>query len=192
VRILSEIDSYKHRILGRIDFKNKKNYIPIYQLLEDVLLPASITSLPASIAIEKYDHLLYGFYGNKGDILLGGGSGECAALKINVPLALEFFTNHSKGAGIYYDDFVKAFWRMDDAYSLIKEYKKIGYNENKHSYIEYWLSEHLVAFIIENYFGEFKHLIGEKHEFKQDGSICRLFTQDEALDVTWGEIVKTK
>ncbi len=75
---MSAIDSYKHELLGMVKCPSpfelvygrgagEKQEIPLYRLLEDI--PSDETD----------------FQGKKGDLLLGGGSGEIDALRISMP-----------------------------------------------------------------------------------------------------------
>lgn len=169
---MSEIDTFKHRCLGKINFKEANSYIPIYQLLQNV-------------GKQKYRS----FYGNKGDILIGGGSGELPALRINVPVAYTFYGDDPFIAEP--DEIVEAFWSMNRAYEFIKEYIEIGYNPREDAAIEFWLMEHVLAFLLKEYPEDFSQFVKENN-LELDGSICSLFTEEEKKEVTWVEIPKTK
>src|SRR5689334_13028751 len=87
INSMSEIDSYKHECIGilncpRVDLfpdserdrqRKGNQFVPLYLLHEDALDADT-------------------FYARKGDLLLGGGSGEAEALWIGMPDALLFFT----------------------------------------------------------------------------------------------------
>ena len=71
--------------------------MPIYRLDEDALAETS-------------------FQGKAGDILLGGGSGESAALRITIPEAFRFYTHDDWDGSETFSEVVKAYWTMTEAY----------------------------------------------------------------------------
>ena len=169
---MSEIDSYKHRLLGKINFKGENSFIPIYQLLQNV-------------GEQSYRS----FYGNKGDILVGGGGGELSALRINIPLAFAFYTKDPLAGES--SEIVQAFWSMNEAYHFVKDYIEIGYDIKEDAAIEFWLTEHILAFLLKEYPEDFQQFVGED-KLELDGSICTLFTEEEKNEITWVEIPKWK
>lgn len=162
---MSEIDSYQHECIGIVfcpsDYEivagnNSHRNIPLYLLKEDALTASS-------------------YEAKRGDLLLGGGSGESATLRISIPEAIYLFT-HAR------DDFepahkpVKAYWSMNEAFVFCDGYAKLGWTP--HDSIEEWLAEHLLAFVLREYpelFGTGKGPLFPG----QDGSICRRPTKEE-------------
>lgn len=150
---MSAIDTVWHEIIGQI------NGIPIYRLKEDAPEQA-----PKS----------FGFDGKKGDILLGGGSGEASAMRISMPLAMEWFTskmNWQEQLNYRLRDMVKTFWGNEDAYRFIKDYVEMGYDVDEVP-IETWLGEHIMSYLIENYHDEYKEHIGNVEKLDYKGEIC--------------------
>jgi hypothetical protein len=163
---MSEIDSYQHRCIGIVECpssyeivpgNNLHRKIPIYQLEQDAL---DATSWQAK----------------KGDLLLGGGSGESSALRVSIPEAIYFFIDESWDKFESYDDIYKAYWSMTDAYVFCEGYSKVGWTPNDD--IEMWLAEQIIMFVIKEYpnvFGTFQIL----SEMENKGLICRLPTDME-------------
>src|SRR4051794_562347 len=112
---MSEIDTYKHECIVMVRCPSsylpprswgpdpKEMYIPLYMLHEDALDSDS-------------------FQAKKGDLLLGGGSGESSALWIAMPEAVLFFTREDwedfikledySTIGQLHDSLYYAFWSM--------------------------------------------------------------------------------
>jgi hypothetical protein len=132
---MSSIDRYKHKILGFIDCPssydimsfNPIRKIPIYELLEDVPL-------------DEED-----FEGKAGDLLVDGGSGECAAFQISVPEAMVFFAGDIDSLKDY-NTLFKAFWTPTEAFKLCDGFLKMGWPPDE--FIEYWLAENLCKLLI--------------------------------------------
>jgi hypothetical protein len=164
--MMSAIDQYKHDCIGIINFPLGDGEvvglafrnIPIYKLKQDI---------PSN---EK------DFDGKNGDILLGGGSGENSALRISIPQAFFLYTSDDWDDFESHEEIYKAFWTPTESYVFCDGYKKLGWNPRQ--VIEVWLLEHLLAFLKNNYFDEYTHLIGNI-ELACDGSICRLPTNEE-------------
>ncbi len=163
---MSEIDQYRHECIGIIvcpssypivrgrDHRN----IPLYRVDESA---------------EDWDV-------KPGDLLLGGGSGESAALRISIPEAIYFNTRESWGDFDSVDQLYHAYWSMNDAYVFCEGYSKLGWRPDK--LIETWLVDHILAFIIREYSGVYKPLCGPVSHTEVDGSICRLPTAEEKRD----------
>ena len=132
---MSAIDQYKHKLLGFIECPssfdivqlNDTRKIAIYELLED---------------IPSYEG---DFDGKIGDLLVGGGSGECPAFRISVPEAMILFTREIddfKG----YDSYFKHFWQPTEAFKLCDGFLKIGWPPDE--FIEWWLAENISFLLI--------------------------------------------
>ena len=166
---MSEIDSYKHECLGIVtcpsDYEivpgnNSHRYIPIYRLDEDALDEDSGATWRAK----------------KGDLLLGGGSGESAALRISIPETIYFFTAENWNAFETCDEIYRAYWSSNEAYIYCNGYAKLGWKPTQK--IEVWLVEHILAFIFREYPLAYAKLYGAE-PLEKDGSICRLPTIEE-------------
>jgi hypothetical protein len=120
--------------------------------------------------------------------VLGGGSGEVAALRISIPEAILFFTREDweeqinieefETPGDLYDHIYKAYWSMTSAFVFGDGYVRLGWKPHEHS-IEIWLVRHILEFVHQNYAETWGYLYGSG-ELEADGSICRLPTDEEA------------
>lgn len=155
---MSEIDQYKHKCIGiiacpssceLIKGTNKRQEIPLYQLNENT---------PE--------------WGAKsGDLLLGGGSGESAALRISLPEAILWLTQETWDEFDSFDAVYKAYWSATEAYVFGEGYIKQGWHPQQP--IEFWLIEHIVAFILQAYPETYANYCGTV-PLEKDGSICRV------------------
>jgi hypothetical protein len=159
---MSEIDSYQHECIGImlcpsrdeiVRGNNSHRNIPLYLLKED------------SFAADSWQ-------AKQGDLLLGGGSGESAALRISIPEAILFFTHEHKSI----EEFVHAYWTESEVVVFCDGYAKLGWSPQDR--IEVWLAEHLVAFVLQEYPERFGKWNGNV-PMKRDGAICRLPTSTE-------------
>ena len=165
-RRMSEIDSYRHECIGivrcpssheLVHGNDRHRLIPIYRLDENIL------------------DRQWG--AKRGDLLLGGGSGESAVLRISVPEAFTILTNDADGNVDVNPDCVHAFWTSGEAFVFCEGYRKLGWTPAVA--IERWLAEHLLAFVLREYPDEYRRFAG-KRALSCDGSICRRPTAKEA------------
>ncbi len=170
---MSAIDRYAHRCLGIIACPSRypimsgndaQRSVPIYQLDQDV------------------DGQERSFQGKRGDILIGGGSGESPALRISMPEALHFYTHEDwerfSGSETWTSTTIAtAYWSMTQAYVFGDGYRAVGWSPPKS--IEVWLMEHVLSFLARHYLSDYTQDIGAE-SLNEDGSICRLPTADEA------------
>ncbi len=166
---MSAIDAYRHTCLGivvcpstfPIVYGNDAHRtIPIYRLDEDALAETS-------------------FQGKAGDILLGGGTGESAALRISMPEAFLFYTHDDWNGWATFSEVVKAYWTMTDAYVFGEGYRKLGWSPVKQ--IESWLAEHILAFLAQHYPADYQRHLGTV-PLAENGSICRLPTEEAHVE----------
>lgn len=162
---MSEIDSYRHECMGIVKCPSQYNVlyssslqlIPLYMLHEDGLDAES-------------------WQAKCGDLLLGGGSGESAALRISMPEAIYFFTYLDWDDYESLSDVCCAYWNMNEAYIFCDGYNKLGWSPKER--IELWLTEHILSFISQEYPEVFIPWAGPVH-LNKDGSIVRLPTYKE-------------
>lgn len=163
---MSEIDSYRHECIGIVacpsDYEiapgnNTHRNIPLYLLKEDALTATS-------------------WQAKQGDLLLGGGSGESAALRISIPESIYFFTHERRNDIESIKELVKAYWNMNQAFVFCEGYTKLGWTPQDR--IEVWLAHHLLSFVLREYPEQFGKWKGDL-SLKQAGSICRLPTTEE-------------
>lgn len=156
---MSRIDGYKHELLGFIECKSDYNFvylsqtrnIAIYRLKEDV--PYDETS----------------FDGKTNDILVGGGQGEAAAMRISYPSAFRFFCFDDFDDFDGYDELFKTFWSPTDSFNFGNGYLKSNWNPKVE--LDYWLAEEICKLLSTN-FTEFS-------EFKNENMVTDLkFTKD--------------
>lgn len=150
---MSAIDTVWHEIIGQI------NGIPIYRLKEDAPEQA-----PKN----------FGFDGKKGDVLLGGGSGETAAMRISMPIAMEWFTGKMdwrEKLEYNWHDISKTFWSNNNAYEFIQEYIEMGY-VLQDCPIETWLTEHILSYLTHHYYHDYQNHIGDIEKLEYKGEIC--------------------
>jgi hypothetical protein len=158
---MSEIDQYKHECIGIIVCPST---YPIVGGREHRNIPVYRVDEPA----EEWE-------AKPGDLLLGGGRGESEALRISMPDALVFLTHEDAevAGSLYY-----AYWSMNMAYVFCEGYSKLGWRPDKAS-IETWLTDHILAFVLREYPGVYGPLCGPVSYIEEDGSICRLPTEEE-------------
>ena len=163
---MSRIDGYEHHLLGMVACpstfpivyaNDSQRTVPVYRLDED--------------APDETD-----FQGKRGDILVGGGSGESPAFRIAVPESFYFYTHDSWGEFDTYDKIHRAFWTMTEAFVFCEGYQKLGWTPTKG--IEQWLTEHVLSFLLQYYSKDYVHLTGAE-TLEEDGSVCRLPTDQE-------------
>lgn len=163
---MSEIDVYRHLCIGIVRCPSRfevvrgrmHRLIPIYRLDEDAMDASS-------------------FRAKAGDILLGGGTGESAALRVSIPEAFRFYTDYDSDDGWPIDTIVYPYWTMSDAFVFCDGYHQLGWNPGDDQ-IEHWLAEHLLAFLLREFPVDYRRYSGP-YALERDGSICRLPTDDE-------------
>lgn len=152
---MSAIDQYRHKHIGFIECPSNysivhANYdtrlIAIYELLQD-------------IPIDETD-----FDGKIGDILLGGGSGEAAAMRISTDRAFrslsdDNFYDNDDGIDIY-----KSFWTATEAYKFCQGFKKLGWKPREE--IEDWLLKNLLKILSNNSIKYSKYKIKTRYPSK--------------------------
>jgi hypothetical protein len=121
--------------------------VPVYRLLEDV--PEDERSIS----------------GRAGDILIGGGSGETAALSFRIPGIFSYYTDN----GDFEEHPVRSHWSEDDAFILGTGFERSGWNPGQQPLLV-WLAEHLMAFLVRTFPDRYASLVGEFPP-EQDGSI---------------------
>ena len=156
---MSEIDLYRHSVLGIIEcptpypfvFGSSTRDVYLYKLEEDVRGAAN-------------------WVAKKGDIVLGGGSGEAAIFRASMPEAIFFFTNEKWDAFDSISDIYCAYWNVTEAFIFGSGYAKLGWSPNVP--LESWLAEHLVSFVLQQYPKMFQSS-EDSLNLDQDGRICR-------------------
>jgi len=136
---MSAIDQYKHKHIGFIECPSSYNIvyanddtrlIAIYELLQDI--PDDETD----------------FDGKTGDILLGGGSGEAAAMRISTDRAFRSLSDYNFYPNDDGIDIYKSFWSATQAYKFCQGFKKLGWKPREE--IEDWLLKNLIIILSNN------------------------------------------
>ena len=137
---MSAIDCYRHNRLGFIEcpssydfvYASKTRLFAIYELLDN---------------IPQHEE---DFDGKSGDILVGGGGGEAAALRISNPLAFQFSSyDDDKFADLEFDNLeaiFKPFWTPTQSYMFGEGFLKLGWTPDKP--LEMWLTENVCKLLI--------------------------------------------
>lgn len=140
---MSRIDVYRHNHLGFIEcpssydfvYASKTRRIAIYELLEN-------------IPEDNSD-----FDGKAGDILVGGGGGEAAALRISNPFAFQFSTyDEDKFADLAFDnleEIFKPFWTPTQSYMFGEGFIKLGWTPDRP--LEMWLTENVCKLLVASF-----------------------------------------
>jgi hypothetical protein len=169
---MSEIDQYDHRCLGIVScpshyepFREWKRTIALYRFDSD--------------ATDDEDS----FQAKRGDVILGGGGGECGALRIALPEAILFFTDIDWDGWETTDEIVQSYWSPAEAFIFCDGFVQVGWHPSFQE-IDMWIAEHVTSFLIREYRSEFAQYIGS-WPIDQDGSICRLPTEDERRILDW-------
>ena len=134
---MASIDKYEHRVLGffhcpsdfELVYQNSTKEIAIYQLEQD-------------IPNDELD-----FDGKKGDLIVGGGSGEAESLKISIK-GIEFFTNKKYDDFKSHEELVKSFWTPTFSYKLGNGLEKLGWTPDDN--MELWIAEKIVEQLLNN------------------------------------------
>lgn len=165
---MSAIDQYCYTCLGIVHCpstypimygNNDARDIPIYRLDEDV-------------PPDEQD-----FQGKKGDILLGGGSGESAAMRIAIPEAFFFWTQDDWDSYQTLDEIMRTYWTPTESFVFGEGYSKLNWMPET-SCIEWWLTHHILSFLAKHYPDGYQQYFGSE-PLEEDGSICRLPTTEE-------------
>ena len=162
---MAEIDAYNHEVIGIVEcpstyeivpFREHRS-IPIYRLLEDAFDGKTIS-------------------GKSGDLLLGGGSGESAALLISIPEAIHFLTKDNWSEIENIEDVYNDFWGPNDAYVFCDGYIKLGWKPDVD--IRFWLVTQIIDFVLDEYPGDYDKYKGSK-SIDVANKICRLPSENE-------------
>lgn len=160
---MSAIDTVWNELIGEI------SGISIYRLKEDV--PKNMGD----------------FDGKKGDVLLGGGGGEAAAMRISIPEAITFYTHDIFTNNLNFEDVVKYFWSTCNTYNFYKTYMKIGYRPSSCPPLEYWLTEHIISYLLKNFQEDYSKYAG-KVKLQYNGKIVQQPDPDMlAWNIHWWE-----
>ncbi len=164
---MSEIDSYRHECIGIINCpsayeivpgNDRHRLVPLYRLDHD--------------ALDNDDS----WHAKTGDLLLGGGSGESAALRISIPEAFYYSTREAWDTFASLDEIYQAYWTMTQAYVFCDGYAQLGWTP--HYQIEKWLTKHVLAFVVREYPERYGQFVANS-PLDQDGSICHKPTAKE-------------
>ena len=178
---MSAIDQYNYTVLGSVVCPS--SYEIVFE--RDI----QFIGTPLRIPIYRLDQDIppdeFNFRGKRGDILLGGGSGEAPALHVWMPESLFAWTDSDQYPPVdkhEHADFAKAFWTPNEAFKFCEGYAKLGWTPD--TTIEYWLMEHLFAFLVQEYPEDYARYVGPE-PLEQDGSICSRLTEADDRILNW-------
>jgi hypothetical protein len=160
---MSEIDCYKHECIGVLHCPSTYAIVPG-------------NDSHRNIPLYRLDEAVPEWEAKPGDLMLGGGGGESAVLRMSMPEIFLLLTHDDWMEPVEYDQILRAYWSMTNAYVFCEGYAKLGWTPN--SSIETWLAEHVLAFLLREYpdvYGKFRGDLS----LERDGSICRTPTLDE-------------
>ena len=132
---MSSIDNYKHKLIGFINCPSdyslisgrNNNNVAIYLIEENIPSDESM------------------FDGKKGDILIGGGSGEVKSLRVSIPEMIQFEYDELSDFDEI-NELRKSFWNSNEAYIYCNGYSKLGWKPEVS--IEHWLAENTIKYLI--------------------------------------------
>ncbi|MEO0599367.1 MAG: hypothetical protein AAF126_24865, partial [Chloroflexota bacterium] len=149
--------------------------------------------------------------GKKGDILLGGGSGEAPAMLIKMPdniirfrafdaedkaqmeawdKALESLDLFDRSLPSTHQKWVEMLWEdYRQAYMMCAGYETLGWNPEENS-VESWLTQHILAFVLTHFPARFGY-DRASIDVDEDGSICALLTKEEEQIYNWRKYKNT-
>ena len=140
---MSAIDVFRHTLIGvaqcpsrfELVYGRDHRQVPLYRLDEDC------------------DRAAWDFDGKKGDVLVGGGGGESAALRISIPAAVALCTSETFSEDEHFarrpDDYFKAFWGFSDAFVFGDGYQQLGWIPELD--LPYWLTREVIFFLLYEY-----------------------------------------
>jgi hypothetical protein len=132
---MSEIDSYCHKLLG---FMHCPTDYP------ELLVTGH--SSPITIALYKLEESVATWRAKAGDLVLGGGSGECPTFRISLPEAVDFLSPTAAVPDFSSrKDLYQNFWAPEEAFALCNGFLKIGWHPGED--VETWLAKQAVAFV---------------------------------------------
>lgn len=163
---MSEIDQYKSQCLGIVScpsayepFKRWRREIPLYRF--------------DSPSTERLDS----FQAKQGDVPMGGGNGECSALRLSIPEVFLALTHNDRDEWKTMDDLVCAYWSITEAFIFGDGFRRLGWHPAEYR-LEHWLGGHILCFLAREYNEMYGTLVGSV-PIEHDGSICRLPTEEE-------------
>ncbi len=163
---MSAIDQYFFTCIAIIDLP--LTYLPLAEDEDFDWMYVAVYRLEQDIPEDEDE-----FQGKTGDILVGGGSGEAAAMRILMPEAIvettdfdrfyddEEYSNRLDGVtypGLY--DIYQFFWDPEDGYKLGSGYVTLGWDPDGLN-LGLWLTQHIVSFVLKHYPQDYAHLKGD-------------------------------
>jgi hypothetical protein len=133
---VSTIDQYEHELLTFIECPSEFDFIG-----SSATRQIAIYRLGQDIPDDETD-----FDGKRGDILVGGGSGEAESLRISYPEADYFFTLDDWDEFEDYDELFKTFWSPSFAYKMGDGFRKQGWSPNTN--LELWLAKTVIDMLL--------------------------------------------
>ena len=128
---MSDIDCYRHRLLGFIECptafpqlvvsgRTNKVFVAIYELLE---------------AVPKWS-------ANIGDILAGGGAGECPAFRISMPVAEQLLLGDKNSEFSSRSEICHSYWTPAQAFALCDAFLRLGWEPGLD--VDFWFAKYVL------------------------------------------------
>ena len=131
---MSQIDGYRHKLLAFMDCPTD---------YPSALLPGRTSPIP--IALYQLEEPAEEWAGKTGDLLLGGGSGECPVFRVSLPETAAFLAYSSLQEFNSRSDLYQSYWRPEKAFALCNGFLKLGWDPAED--VETWLAEKIVDFM---------------------------------------------
>lgn len=128
---MSEIDCYRHRLLGFVECPTNYPQLVVFG-----------RTSPISVAIYELLEAAPIWSANTGDILVGGGAGECPAFRISIPIAEQLLLNGENAEFALRSEVCQSYWAPAQAFALCDAFLKLGWTPNLD--VEFWLAEYVL------------------------------------------------
>ena len=128
---MSDIDRYSHRILGFVGCPTDYPQLLVYG-----------SAGPVVIAVYEVYEAIPQWSAKPGDIIVGGGAGECPAFRISMPLAEDFLLGNGDGEFNSLSEVCQAYWAPAQAFALCSAFVRLGWNVEMD--VELWFAEYVL------------------------------------------------
>ena len=129
---MSEIDQYRHKLLGLFECPSDYPAAVVYR-----------SSSPLRIAVSELEEAVHSWAAKPGDLIVGGGSGECPAFRIALPEARRFLRGEEVPNLASMSEICHAYWSPNEAFALCTGFLKIGWSLDQD--LELWLMEFVLT-----------------------------------------------
>jgi hypothetical protein len=128
---MSEINCYQHRLLGFVECPTKYPQLVV-----------SGRTGPISVAVYELLEAAPIWSANPGDILVGGGAGECPAFRISMPIAGQLLLDGENPEFRLRTEICQSYWSPAQAFALCDAFLHMGWKPGLD--VEFWLAEYVL------------------------------------------------